>query len=359
MEQSMPVSENQALKDKSFVKGAAIRYWLLGVVVTLIIVGVILAITCPSCLTNPQGSINRIAISFFGGLAYFVALSQLNGFLTPRTPWIKRPWFSFIGVLSANILIVIIVCYFNNAVWRGIYIGQDIITASKNLQIGEIAISVMIGLLITSFFIGSTFLKVWKKSLIEKEQFKQAQLSAQYETLNSQVNPHFLFNSLNVLSALVKKDPEKAETFIHHLSDVYRHVLDIRKEEMVTLEKELNLLKAYQFLLKVRFEGRLNIINQLKPNDSEYIVPLSLQMLLENAVKHNSATQKNPLEIKIYAKDKFIWVENNKSMLNEKPAGKGMGLENIRERYQLATGEKVIIEDAAQSFKVGLPIIND
>jgi len=128
------------------------------------------------------------------------------------------------------------------------------------------------GLLITAIFQAANFLNVWKISLVETEKYKNAQLSAQYQTLTSQVNPHFLFNSLNVLSSLVKKDPEKAESFIQQLSNVYRNILDVRNEELISIQQELATLKAYLFLIETRFGERIRMDVQIDTKEDEYLV---------------------------------------------------------------------------------------
>ena len=125
------------------------------------------------------------------------------------------------------------------------------------------------------------------------------------------------------------------------------------------MKQELETLKAYLFLIETRFGERIKMDIQIDPKVDEYLVPLSLQMLVENAVKHNAATLKNPLTIQIYQENNFWWVKNNRKEMSEPVPGKGMGLENIRQRYQLATGKEIIIQDNEDFYAVGLPIIRD
>ena len=169
---------------------------------------------------------------------------------------------------------------------------------------------------------------------------------AKYESLKSQVSPHFLFNSLNALTNLVYEDQDKAAKFIKQLSEVYRYVLDTRDKEVVSMEEEKNFLNSYLFLQQIRFGDKLKLEVNLDETRSR-IAPLVLQMLVENAIKHNVISEENPLHINIYVKDGFIVVENNlqkKSvMLDESP---GIGLDNIAKRYEFLSDKKVeVIEE--------------
>jgi len=349
-------SMNNLIKPSSSSLRRILTY---GVSISMILSVLIMVIACPSCLSDSDTAITHLVVNMIYGLSLFFGMSYLNSYLGKRMQWLKKPWKAFGIVMVANILCVVSIVAVANIIWRYVFLDMNPSTAIKHISIQEFIIPMFIGLLITSIFQGAAFLKTWKTSLLETEHFKQAQLTAKYETLNSQVNPHFLFNSLNVLSSLVKKDPTKAETFIHHLSDIYRNILDLRKEELIPLSKELETLDAYKFLLETRYENRLIVDCKLPKADNIFIVPLSLQMLLENAVKHNASTKKDPLRIRIFMEGKTVWIVNNKRVLNETVPGKKMGLENIRERYQLATGQAIQVIDTSEEFKVGLPLIID
>lgn len=298
-------------------------------------------------------------VSSLYGLGLFLGLSYWNNYLGTKLSWLGSPWKSFWIALFSNILVIIITVYIVNFIYRPFLYDCSISCTIKSLEVGEFIIPLVIGLMITAIFQAANFLNVWKISLVEAEKYKNAQLAAQYETLTSQVNPHFLFNSLNVLSSLVKKDPEKAESFIQQLSNVYRNILDVRNEELISIQQELKTLKAYLFLIETRFGERIRIDIQIDPKEDEYLVPLSFQMLVENAVKHNVSTIKNPLTIQLYSENNSWWVKNNRKQMMDPVAGNGMGLENIRQRYQLATGKEIIVQEDADFFTVGLPIIRD
>ena len=320
---------------------------------------VITYLTCTPCRGDLSQAWVHFLISSIYGLGLFLGMSFWNNYLGRRLMWLVHPWKSFWVAFISNIIVVIIIVVIVNLIYRPLFFGCNISCVFKSLNFGEFIIPLTIGLLITAIFQAANFLNVWKKSLVEAEKYKNAQLAAQYQTLNSQVNPHFLFNSLNVLSTLVKKNPEKAEQFIYQLSNVYRNILDVRNEELISVKQELETLNAYLFLIETRFGERIKMDIQIDSKVDEYLVPLSLQMLVENAVKHNAATLKNPLTIQIYAKDDFWWIKNNRKEMSEPVPGKGMGLENIRQRYQLATGKEIIIQDEADFYAVGLPVIRD
>lgn len=315
--------------------------------------------TCNSCRGDWSEALTHFLISSLYGLGMFTGMSYWNNYLGRKLLWLTNPWKSFWMALISNIVVVVIIVIIVKLIYLPLLFDCNISCVFSRLGFGEFIIPLIIGLMITAIYQAANFLNVWKKSLLETEKYKNAQLTAQYQTLNSQVNPHFLFNSLNVLSTLVKKNPDQAEKFIQQLSNVYRNILDVRNEELISIEQELETLKAYLFLIETRFGDRIQMDIQIDAREEEYLVPLSLQMLVENAVKHNAATLKNPLTIQLYAKDDFWWIKNNRKAMTGPVPGKGMGLENIRQRYQLATGKEIVVQDEAEFYAVGLPIVRN
>lgn len=222
---------------------------------------------------------------------------------------------------------------------------------------GMIYSATLITIIITLFMHGRSFLKEWKQSVMDAEKLKRENVIAKYESLKSQVNPHFLFNSFNALTNLVYEDQDLAAKFIKQLSEVYRYVLDTRDRELVTKEEELNFLESYLFLQKIRFGNNLRISIELDAIKTDF-PPLVLQMLMENAIKHNVVSNEQPLVIKIYSANEFIIVENTlqkKKVLTEESAG--VGLSNIRLRYEFLSGKKVEVEETPNTFIVRIPII--
>ena len=202
------------------------------------------------------------------------------------------------------------------------------------------------------------FFKNWKEAAVQQEKLKREQLALQYETLKSQVNPHFLFNNLNSLTSLISTNPEKAIDFVKQLSEVYRYVLDQKDQELVALETELKFLESYIFLQKIRFETNLNV--QIDVNAGKFkVIPLSVQMLVENAIKHNEISDKNPLQIRIFSTDDNYLIVENRLQKKAGTEGSGSGIQNIKDRYEFFTDKKVTISENTEKFKVSIPLLTD
>jgi len=198
-----------------------------------------------------------------------------------------------------------------------------------------------------------------KQIAIENEILKRENINAQHETLKQQVNPHFLFNSLNTLKSLIKQDASQAGDFIDELSSVYRYMLLHQDKKDVTIGEEIDFLKSYVYLLKIRFGSAINTEITLPDSLMQYSMPPNtLQLLIENAVKHNALSTKKPLSIYIYARDNYLTVQNNLQSKPELPAPSSQfGLSNISSRYLLLKGKDIMIEKTDTSFLVSLPII--
>lgn len=216
--------------------------------------------------------------------------------------------------------------------------------------------------LITSFFLGLFYFIDRKKNKLEqeivKESTKAETATAQFETLKNQLDPHFLFNSLNVLTGLIEENPDNAIDFTTSLSKIYRYVLEQKDKEVVPIQEEINFAKTYVNLLKLRFENSIDFeIEQSIFSENEFIVPLSLQILLENTIKHNVVSEQKPLKIKISKKDNFLIVENSFQPKETIKDSTGIGLKNIINRYQLISNREVLIEKNEEIFNVKLPIL--
>lgn len=205
--------------------------------------------------------------------------------------------------------------------------------------------------------LGNFLIERYRKSLAEIEKFRKENAEYQFEMLKLQLNPHFLFNSLNTLSSLVHEDPEKSAEFIRKLSDVYRYVLDNRNKELVTLREEMEFIQAFAFLQGLRFQGMIDFrINVDEDMLDKKIAPMSLQLLVENAIKHNVASRKAPLWIEIITDKNSIIVTNN-FQPKENQDGTGVGLKNISSRYNFLTGRKIQIYQDENLFRVSIPLI--
>lgn len=218
-----------------------------------------------------------------------------------------------------------------------------------------------------TFFVMAVYESIWyysqlKKSIQEQEQVKVAHVQSQLDGLRNQVNPHFLFNSLNTLNHIVEyEDKALAKKFINQLSKVYRYILDSREESIISLEEELDFVKAYVSIQKERFLENLQIdINIPSQYLQKKVIPLSLQLLIENAIKHNIISTKKPLQIRIDIDEAGEWIKVTNTLQKRSKVlhSTKVGLQNIKERYRLLSEEKsVIIQEMAADFSVSIPLL--
>lgn len=197
-----------------------------------------------------------------------------------------------------------------------------------------------------------------RHSIQEAENLKRESLSAQLNALRTQVNPHFLFNNLNTLSSLIPENPKHAVDFVQQLSKVYRHILEVKEERSILLSKEMEVLEAYYFLLKTRFGDNIKVTIDIPCEKlDKKIVPLSLQILMENAIKHNIVSSNRPLLINIFTENGSLVMDNNLQMKNQISESTGIGLDNIRNRYKLLGDKEVKVTETGTNFKVSIPLI--
>jgi sensor histidine kinase YesM len=215
-----------------------------------------------------------------------------------------------------------------------------------------------ITLSILSVFYVVYFYNRYQKNKITEQKVIAGTASAKFDALKNQLDPHFLFNSLNVLTSLIEENPDNAQRFTTSLSKIYRYVLEQKSKELVTVDEELNFARTYMSLLKMRFEDSIIFeIPDKASNPESKVVPLSLQLLLENAVKHNMVTSSKPLHIKIYEDGDHLVVMNNLQPKQIVKKSSGVGLENIKQRYQLLSNRKVHINQREKDFAVAIPML--
>jgi hypothetical protein len=222
--------------------------------------------------------------------------------------------------------------------------------------------TINVALLISAFLHARGFMeelkKTSKKEVVEQKLIATS-ANAQFESLKNQLDPHFLFNSLNVLSSLIDENPRQAQKFTASMSKIYRYVLEQKDKELVTVEDEVEFAKTYCDLLKTRFEDSVDFVFDVNKDDlRRFVVPLSLQLLLENCIKHNFATSSKPLIIKIFSENNTLCIENNLQAREQIKESAGIGLANIVQRYSLLTKRNVFIEKSEDYFKVKLPVLS-
>lgn len=212
--------------------------------------------------------------------------------------------------------------------------------------------------IMSSIYESVYFFQAWKENIKQTEALAHAHMESQFEALKKQLDPHFLFNSLNTLSSLIELDNDPAQAYLDRLADVYRYVLDTRNKSTVSLEEELEFLDAYMYLNKVRFRDNLKLEHSFMTNTEAYRLPaLSLQLLVENAIKHNVVGQDQPLHIRIFQEGNQLTVENNKQLKSSLPKSTRVGLQNLIERYKLLGSDGITIRDEAKRFAVSLPLL--
>jgi len=221
---------------------------------------------------------------------------------------------------------------------------------------------VSLTMLTLAFFVyeGIYYFNRSRKTEIEKNKLEKITAEQKLSTLKNQVNPHFLFNSLNTLMTMIPEEPSTAVEFVQELSKSYRNILEVRNEKLITIRQELKALDSYIYLLKTRFQGKIHIYNsiddQIKDN---FILPISLQILIENSVKHNITSATKPLKIELSNKDDYIIVKNNLQKKDQNYSSTKLGLANIRSRYKLLIEQDIHVIETRDEFIVKLPIIRN
>ena len=296
--------------------------------------------------------------------AFGLGLSNgfLNDFLNKKLSWTEqtrlRTILGIVLTVIVNFIVVYGCNYINFVIIQKVSTPDEFFSGKYNFTNWFM---VNFALMISAFLHAKGFMEELKKNT-KKEVVEQKLIAksanAQFESLKNQLDPHFLFNSLNVLTALIDENPEQAQKFTTSMSKIYRYVLEQKDKEMVKVEDEIEFAKIYCNLLKTRFEDSVNFTIDINNDDLEkFVVPLSLQLLLENCIKHNFATSSKPLNIRIFTEGKFLCIENNLQVREQLKESAGIGLANIVQRYALLTNDNVFIEKTEQTFKVKIPIL--
>ena len=301
-----------------------------------------------------------VKVAVFQGMIWII-LSIGNGFLSSylnsKISWLEKPELRFIvgtlltvvytiGALSILLLLSCLLIF-----------GTTYEQAIQVFDIKFFITALLITALISMFLHGRSFLIEWRASASEAERLKNENLKARFETLKNQVNPHFLFNSFNVLSSLVYKDQDLAAKFIKQMSNLYRYVLESRDKETVRLEEEVAALKSFSFLSKMRFGDNLDIRIDLDEIRQFQIAPMTLQMLVENAIKHNVVSKAKPLFVQVFHEKGEIIVKNNLQLKNNVTASTGIGLPNIQARYEYLSDQAISVFESNNDFIVKIPLL--
>ena len=298
-------------------------------------------------------SLNSVLV----GGSFMIGLKLIVQMLDKQVQWLHYPLKRLIAQVLITLLfsiVIIVVTILLTALFSGVKITSASFYEQASFMAKVAFLFVFVGSLLSNTVL---FFKNWKESAVQQEFLKRQQLALQYETLKSQVNPHFLFNNLNSLTSLINSNPDKAIDFVKKLSEVYRYVLDQKNHEFAALSDELKFVESFVYLHKIRFGDNLQV--QIDVNPQHYkVIPLSVQLLVENAIKHNEISDQKPLSIRIYSKDDYLVVEN-KLQKKSGSEGSGTGLQNISARYGFFSDRNVIIGFNTENFRVSIPLLTD
>lgn len=294
---------------------------------------------------------------------YGVVLTAVNrglqGFLDTRYPWDRMPRKRYISGILGSVLATVGTFFLLQWITAVILKKQDARQFISGQSLGEYALVLVLTLIISFIFHAFKRFRIRQEKQVAEQKILAGSAAASFDALKNQLDPHFLFNSLNVLSSLIEENPPQAQKFTTALSKVYRYVLEQKNKELVPLDEELRFARTYIDLLKMRFEEGIIVEIPEKAQDPEaMIVPLSLQLLLENAVKHNIVGEDRPLTISVSEGNGNLVVENGIQIKQAVREGAGVGLRNIRQRYALLTPREVTVEKTANTFRVSLPVMH-
>lgn len=270
-----------------------------------------------------------------------------------KTTWVilKRLMLYYLVVMLIAVMIFLL-----NLMVRAILQGYTVFYFLKSYSITELrplmnatAIGFLIGIIIFFFF-------SWQEALKREHKLTEEKLLFRYETLKSQMNPHFLFNSLNTLTSLIEVDPAAAGAFVARLSQLYRYLLDKQELDWVNLPDELQFARNYFAMQEIRDKGKISLITDVPEADNYEVMPLSLQLLLENVFKHNIASVEKPLVVRIYLSGDTLVVSNTLQRRSKWNSDSRLGLKNLGERYRLAYGRDIRITESEQEFQVSIPL---
>ncbi|MEZ4874647.1 MAG: histidine kinase [Flavobacteriaceae bacterium] len=282
-------------------------------------------------------------------------LAELTAkYFNKKYNWITRPY-KMLWANAAFILLVFIpLNYFAIEIIFGLYPEQY-----GKEQIYFLKLNNLFTVIIVSLYINSTyFFSSWEKSLIKNQEISKQHIKQELLALKNQINPHFLFNNLNTLSHLVSEKSPEAEEYIVQLSTIYRYLLEEKKADVVPIEKEFNMLHSLIYLLKIKYGNTIEFLYQKEDFKNFNIATFTLQLLIENAVKHNVVSKENKLFIHIFLDGSYLTIKNNVLQKANYVYSSGIGLNNIISRYKILSDKEVIIEESEKEFIVKIPLID-
>ncbi|MBC7950006.1 MAG: sensor histidine kinase [Chitinophagaceae bacterium] len=270
--------------------------------------------------------------------------------------WINKPLQKITVLMLAIIFFTVPVSVLLLVGWYKLFSGNVV---NWNV-VSQSALIILVAVIFITHVYETVFLvKESESEIIRNEQLERARAEAQLEALKNQIDPHFIFNSLNTLSHLIEDRPAKAKQFNDNLADVYRYILQNKARDLVLLREEMEFLKSYFLLLQIRFDTAVSLKIKIDEQalDTYLVPPISLQVLAENAMKHNEISESNPLLLEIEMREDKIYVHNEIRRKDLRKTSSRIGLQNLRERYKLTTDKEVVILEEENDFTVILPLL--
>ncbi len=287
----------------------------------------------------------------------FLGNRLLTKLLDRRLPWLQHGNKRFYWQLSLGILLSLLIINASYLIFK-LLLTQDPPDMAQITTMNALGTLILLPTISINF--GIQFLKNWKNAQLASEEFQKESIKAELEALKNHLDPHFLFNNLNILSSLISKDQKLSQSYLEKFAEVYRIILQSSSEELVALHEELDFISAYMYLLQIRFEDTIQLDINIEPENKQYYLPpLTLQMLIENAIKHNVITEIRPLKMSIECRDRYLVIKNN--LQEKKVAARNSsktGIKNIERRYSYFTNKQVEVFRNEQSFIVKVPLID-
>lgn len=276
--------------------------------------------------------------------------------LRSRFSWLSQPIYKVVALIVSNIFYTIPVSVGLMTMW---YVFAQHSSADWDVIFKATALCVVSVVFITHTYETVFLIKSWETDKTKSEQLEKANAQAQLEALKNQIDPHFMFNSLNTLSYLIEQDPVKAKLFNDNLADVFRYILYNKERNLVLLTDELAFTEQYFSLIKIRFGNSvvMKVTRTIEQTDHYLLPPISLQILLENAIKHNEFSDGTPLIIEVSINDQAIIVENEIREKKQKKQSSHIGLQNLNERYKLTMEKEIVTETKNDMYTVCIPLL--
>jgi hypothetical protein len=294
------------------------------------------------------------------GLGWFVTISFLlwigNRILTRRLDrnlsWARWGNYRFFTQLFAGLSYLLLLI-------NGTYYAIKLPLTGTPPSIEQLVVANVWGIIIFvpvfSIYFSLHFLRHWRKSELEMVRFQKESFRSQLDSLKNHLDPHFLFNNLNILAALIDKSKESSKEFIQKFAEVYRSILKSKAEDLILLSEEMKFIDAYIYLIKTRFEENILFNIDVKSSDM-MLPPLAIQMLVENAIKHNIITEKEPLVIEISQVGDYLLISNSLNKSKEETSS-GTGIGNIKQRYAHFTDKPIEVSEENGKFEVRIPLL--